>query len=108
MVSPKDATTTSSSITGRLTDSSSFFRGEKRLELWFRRKSCKAPRFDTVPEDEFDKGEYSLYKLPMHIDQLGFIWVNLDASEKPAVGWEEQFKEVDTQERLLKNYNMNE
>jgi len=31
--------------------------------------------------------------------------VNLDASEKPSVSWEEQFEQIDTQERL-NVYNM--
>ncbi|CAH0004516.1 unnamed protein product [Clonostachys byssicola] len=68
---------------------------------------AKAPRFDTVPQDQFDKNEYSLYKLHTHIDQLGFVWVNLDSSEKPAFTWEEQFKGIDTQERITKHYDMN-
>ena len=48
----------------------------------FKGNFAKAPRFDSVPEEDFDKSQYSLYKLHLHIDQLGFVWVNLDASEK--------------------------
>ncbi|KAJ5382631.1 Rieske iron-sulfur domain-containing protein [Penicillium concentricum] len=69
---------------------------------------AKAPRFDTVPKSEFNKDEFSLYKLHLHIDQLGFVWVNLDASEKPSLSWEEQFKEIDTQERITEAYNMDD
>ncbi|KAM5343356.1 hypothetical protein ACJ41O_011893 [Fusarium nematophilum] len=69
---------------------------------------AKAPRFDTVPEGQFNKDEFSLYKLHLHIDQLGFVWVNLDASEKPSVSWEEQFKDIDTQERITSAYNMDD
>lgn len=60
-----------------------------------------------MPKSEFDKAQYSLYKLHLHIDQLGFVWVNLDAAETPSVSWEEQFKEIDTQERL-KIFDMDE
>ena len=56
-----------------------------------------------MPEDIFDKKDYSLYKLHLHIDHLGFVWVNLDASPEPSVSWEEQFKEVDTQQRLQRD-----
>lgn len=69
---------------------------------------AKAPRFDTVPASQFNKDQYSLYKLHMHIDQLGFVWVNLDGSEKPSISWEEQFKNIDTQERITKVYNMDD
>lgn len=61
-----------------------------------------------MPADQFNKDDFSLYTLHLHIDQLGFVWVNLDASEKPTVSWEEQFKAIDTQERLIKAYNMDD
>lgn len=64
---------------------------------------AKAPRFDQVPE--FDKSQYSLYKLHLHIDAGGFIWVNLDAAKTPTISWEEQFGGVDTQQRL-QNFDM--
>lgn len=64
---------------------------------------AKAPRFDQV--DGFDKKDYKLYEVHTHIDDLGFLWVNLDAAEKPTVSWEEQFGGVDKQPRL-KNFDM--
>ncbi|KAL3487083.1 Rieske [2Fe-2S] iron-sulfur domain-containing protein [Aspergillus germanicus] len=63
---------------------------------------AKAPRFDTV--SDFEKKNYSLYKVHTHIDKLGFLWVNLDSSETP-VAWETQAPGIDTQERL-KEYDM--
>lgn len=66
---------------------------------------AKAPRFDVVPE--FNNKEYGLYKVHTHIDARGFIWVNLDAAEKPTISWEEQFEGVDTQPRL-KNFDMDD
>jgi hypothetical protein len=37
---------------------------------------AKAPGFDTVPG--FDPASNGLWKLRVYIDQLGFIWVNMD------------------------------
>ncbi|KAJ5669597.1 Rieske iron-sulfur domain-containing protein [Penicillium macrosclerotiorum] len=54
---------------------------------------AKAPRFDTVH---------------LHIDQLGFVWVNLDSSEKPSVKCEEQFENIDTKARITEVYNMDD
>ncbi|KAJ6172868.1 hypothetical protein N7485_005680 [Penicillium canescens] len=60
-------------------------------------KLAKAPRFDNVPE--FKKEEQSLFPVHVHVDDLGFIWVNLDSSKTP-IPWHEDFKGVDTQERF--------
>lgn len=60
-------------------------------------KLAKAPRFDKVPG--FSKTEQGLFPVHVHVDALGFIWVNLDSSPNP-VPWEEDFKGVDTQERF--------
>lgn len=43
----------------------------------------------------------------MHIDVMGFIWINLDSAETPSTSWQEQFLEVDQQERL-QCYNMSD
>ncbi|RSL41169.1 hypothetical protein CEP51_016613 [Fusarium floridanum] len=64
---------------------------------------AKAPRFDQV--EGFQKDDYKLYKVHTHIDDLGFLWVNLDAAEKPTLSWEEQFGGVDKQPRLS-NFDM--
>ena len=61
-------------------------------------KLAKAPRFDTVPS--FQKENHSLFPIHVHVDQIGFIWVNFDASPIPTVAWEDDFKNVDTQERF--------
>lgn len=66
---------------------------------------AKAPRFDQV--EGFKKEDYKLYKVHTHIDDLGFLWVNLDSSEEPTVSWEEQFGGVDKQPRL-KNFDMSD
>ncbi|KIW90078.1 uncharacterized protein Z519_09509 [Cladophialophora bantiana CBS 173.52] len=69
-------------------------------------KVAKAPRFDGV--DGFDKSQYGLFKVHLKVDERGFVWINLDASENVQVKWEELFTSVDTQSRLgafnMKNY----
>lgn len=61
-------------------------------------KLAKAPKYQELPS--FDKTQSSLFKVHVHVDHLGFVWVNLDASEKPGVSWEEFFAQVDEQPRL--------
>lgn len=36
----------------------------------------------------------------------GFVWVNMDAKETPEVPWEEQFEDVDRQDRY-RAFNFN-
>ncbi|KAJ5980145.1 Rieske domain protein [Penicillium waksmanii] len=62
-------------------------------------KLAKAPRFDDV--EGFQKENQGLLPVHVHIDELGFVWVNLDSSPTP-IPWEEDFKGVDTQERFSK------
>jgi phenylpropionate dioxygenase-like ring-hydroxylating dioxygenase large terminal subunit len=66
---------------------------------------AKAPRFDEVPE--FDKSKNGLFPVHVHIDQRGFVWVNLESSETPSVSWESRFAGSDTRDRLAE-FNMDE
>ena len=59
---------------------------------------AKAPKFDTV--ESFDKKDYSLFRVHLKIDKRGFLWVNLDSKDIPAVKWEDSFQAVDEQPRL--------
>jgi phenylpropionate dioxygenase-like ring-hydroxylating dioxygenase large terminal subunit len=61
-------------------------------------KLTKAPRFDNIPA--FDKESNGLFSVHVHVDALGFVWVNLEASEKPSITWDDDFKDVDTQDRF--------
>ncbi|XWW92648.1 hypothetical protein V2A60_000573 [Cordyceps javanica] len=61
---------------------------------------AKAPKYQEIPA--FNKEENGLYRIHVHIDALGFVYVNLDADETPAVSWEQDFATVDEQPRLLK------
>ncbi|RFU26534.1 hypothetical protein B7463_g9796, partial [Scytalidium lignicola] len=64
----------------------------------FNGKLAKAPRFDEVPG--FQKENHGLFPIHVHIDECGFVWVNLDASPTPSVAWDDDFHGVDTQERF--------
>ncbi|KAJ5610170.1 Rieske domain protein [Penicillium lagena] len=61
-------------------------------------KLAKAPRFDKLAG--FNKEQHGLLPVHVHIDKIGFVWVNLEAAPSPTVSWEEDFDEVDTQERF--------
>ncbi|KAF1841290.1 ISP domain-containing protein [Cucurbitaria berberidis CBS 394.84] len=60
-------------------------------------KLAKAPRFDSLPD--FDKSEFSLFKIHTHIDKMGFIYVNFDNSPEP-IPWSSQFGGIDEQQRM--------
>jgi phenylpropionate dioxygenase-like ring-hydroxylating dioxygenase large terminal subunit len=61
-------------------------------------KLAKAPYFDKFAD--FVKENNGLLPIHVHIDAQGFIWVNLDASEVPAMQWDEKFNGVDAQPRM--------
>ncbi|CEJ93543.1 hypothetical protein VHEMI09125 [[Torrubiella] hemipterigena] len=61
-------------------------------------KLAKAPKYQEIPS--FNKEENGLYKVHVHIDKLGFVWVNLDAAETPSFSWEADFASVDEQPRF--------
>lgn len=71
----------------------------------FKGALAKAPKYQDLAG--FDKESNGLFRVHVHIDGLGFIWVNLDSSTTPGVSWEEDFKAVDCQPRL-KNFNFEE
>lgn len=66
---------------------------------------AKAPKFDDL--EGFDRKDYSLFKIHTHVDKIGFVWVNLDSSDKP-IPWENMNGGTDEQPRLadfaLDNY----
>ncbi|KAL4811758.1 Rieske [2Fe-2S] iron-sulfur domain-containing protein [Aspergillus spinulosporus] len=60
---------------------------------------AKAPRFETVPD--FDKSANGLLPIHVHIDNVGFVWVNLQAGE-PDIKWRDEFGTVDQEDRMRK------
>ncbi|KAH8809402.1 rieske [2Fe-2S] domain protein [Xylogone sp. PMI_703] len=66
---------------------------------------AKAPGYQEL--GSFDKSKNGLFQIHVHVDNNGFIWVNLDAGAKPEVAWEDDFKGIDLQPRF-KNYNFEE
>ncbi|KAI9904309.1 hypothetical protein N3K66_000838 [Trichothecium roseum] len=59
---------------------------------------AKAPRYEELPS--FAKSENDLFGIHVHVDKLGFVWVNLESAETPSVPWSSTFAGVDEQERL--------
>jgi phenylpropionate dioxygenase-like ring-hydroxylating dioxygenase large terminal subunit len=41
-----------------------------------------------------------LFKIHVHVDKLGFVWINMDSNPTPTIAWEDDFASVDTQPRL--------
>jgi len=61
-------------------------------------KLAKAPGYSEI--QGFDKTQNGLFPIHVHIDNNGFIWVNLDGKKRPEVSWDDDFQGVDTQERF--------
>lgn len=60
-------------------------------------KLSKAPGYQEL--EGFDKTKNGLFPIHVHIDTNGFIWVNMDSSEKPPA-WDNDFEGIDTQPRF--------
>lgn len=59
-------------------------------------KLAKAPKYDELTG--FDKSQNGLFRIHVKVDQVGFVWVNLDGSDTPEP-WENDFAHIDAQER---------
>lgn len=68
-------------------------------------KLAKAPKYQDV--EGFCKDRNGLFPIHVHIDKLGFVWVNLEAATTPSVAWEDDFAGVDCQQRL-QHFDMTE
>jgi phenylpropionate dioxygenase-like ring-hydroxylating dioxygenase large terminal subunit len=68
-------------------------------------KLAKAPKYQDI--DGFDKSTNGLFPVHVHVDKLGFIWVNLEASTEPTFSWENDTGGVGQQPRL-QHFNMSE
>jgi phenylpropionate dioxygenase-like ring-hydroxylating dioxygenase large terminal subunit len=68
-------------------------------------KLAKAPGYQDLPN--FDKSKNNLFPIHVHVDQKGFIWINMDANEKPEIPWTEDFDGVDEQPRY-EHYNFDD
>lgn len=60
---------------------------------------AKAPGFGD--KTEFDKSQYSLFKIHSRIDKYGFVWANFDTAAIP-VSWDEFNESVRVESRLGK------
>lgn len=61
-------------------------------------KLAKAPGYTDL--DGFDKSQNGLLPIHVHLDNNGFIWVNLDGKETPEIPWDEDFAGMDKQVRF--------
>ncbi|OJD34067.1 cytochrome p450 oxidoreductase [Diplodia corticola] len=68
---------------------------------------AKAPRFEGVPG--FEGGGKGLLPVKVHVDKVGFVWVNLRAGEEGEGegGWEEEFGGADEKE-VLRGFDFGE
>ena len=57
--------------------------------------------------ESFDKEGNGLFKLHVHVDERGFVWINLDGGDNPSIPWQRDFDGADTQPRL-KEFIMDE
>lgn len=57
---------------------------------------AKAPGYEEM--EGFDKTQNGLWRVNVHIDRKGFVWVNMDAACELA--WEDDFEGVDAQPRM--------
>ncbi|KAF5660660.1 choline monooxygenase [Fusarium heterosporum] len=48
---------------------------------------AKAPLYQDLPG--FDRSKNGLFPLHVHIDDKGFVWVNMDAKSQPEISWSE-------------------
>ena len=60
-------------------------------------KLAKAPGYQELTG--FDKESNGLLPIHVRVDKNNFIWVNLDAKQTPELSWEEEFDNIDAQER---------
>lgn len=66
---------------------------------------AKAPGYQEL--DGFKKEENGLMPIHVHVDVNGFIYVNLDGKKVPEISWEDDWKEIDRQERYSQ-YNFDD
>lgn len=58
-------------------------------------KLAKAPGYQDL--EGFDKSQNGLFPIHVHVDDNGFIWLNLDAAGKPEFAWEDQVRDLGLQ-----------
>jgi phenylpropionate dioxygenase-like ring-hydroxylating dioxygenase large terminal subunit len=61
-------------------------------------KLAKAPGYQEL--EGFDKSKNGLLPIHVHVDKNGFIWLNLDADDKPEISWDDDFEGIDMQPRF--------
>lgn len=57
-------------------------------------KLAKAPHFNDF--SNFESNNNNLFPVHIHVDKLGFIWVNLESLDTPSISWNDLFEGVDS------------
>ncbi|KAM0541108.1 hypothetical protein ACHAPJ_013375 [Fusarium lateritium] len=52
---------------------------------------AKAPLYQDLPG--FDRSKNGLFPLHLHVDDKGFVWVNMDAKPQPEIAWSENTRD---------------
>lgn len=65
-------------------------------------KLAKAPGYQEL--EGFDKSKNGLLPIHVHVDDNGFVWLNLDAGEQPEISWDDDFEGIDL-EPLFAGFN---
>jgi len=68
-------------------------------------KLAKAPGYQDV--EGFDKSRNGLFPIHVHVDKLGFVWLNLSAETEPEIPWQDDFEGIDMQARF-EGYNFDD
>jgi phenylpropionate dioxygenase-like ring-hydroxylating dioxygenase large terminal subunit len=55
-------------------------------------KLAKAPGYQDLPT--FDKTRNGLFPIHVKVDSKGFVWINMDGSDKPEIAWTETSDEA--------------
>lgn len=63
-------------------------------------KLAKAPGYEEI--EGFDRLQNGLFPINVHVDAIGFVWVNLDVNKE--IEWNDDFEGVDMQTRF-KDFN---
>ncbi|KAF5013116.1 hypothetical protein FDECE_836 [Fusarium decemcellulare] len=66
---------------------------------------AKAPMYGDM--QGFDKSKNGLFPIHTHVDEKGFVWINMDAKDVPEVAWNDDFAGID---RLARHqpFNLND
>ncbi|EME79409.1 uncharacterized protein MYCFIDRAFT_34621 [Pseudocercospora fijiensis CIRAD86] len=66
-------------------------------------KLAKAPDYQQI--EGFNKDDNSLLPIHTHVDDNGFVWINMDAGEKPEISFEQDVGEQNVKQSRFEKFN---